>query len=147
MQPAGRRRSRRSPPRVLCCPSWVERRPDPTSARRGNPLFRGQMSYGEGRRLASALQIELGEYVADVMLDRLRRDEEPRGDLPVGQTFAKQGEDLVLAAGETAMCVWPSSCRLDPPLPEQRCGGVGVSSGAQLLEGRECSLRLLGRRL
>lgn len=47
------------------------------------------MAYGEGGGLASALQVELGEHVADMMLDRLRSDEEPRGDLSVGQTFAQ----------------------------------------------------------
>jgi hypothetical protein len=67
------------------------------------------MSYGEGRRLASALQIELGEYVADMMLNRLRRDEEPRRDLTVGQTFAKQGEDLAFAGGEISKCVRATS--------------------------------------
>ena len=70
-------------------------------------------------RLASALQVELGEHMADVVLDRLRRDEEPRCDLPVGQAFREQGEDLVLTSGELAERIVASSYRLDPPLPEQ----------------------------
>jgi hypothetical protein len=34
-----------------------------------------------------------------MMLDRLRDNEELRGDLPVGQAFAEQCEDLVLPVG------------------------------------------------
>jgi hypothetical protein len=51
------------------------------------PLFRGQVPYGEGCRLASPLQIELGEQVADVVLDCLRRDEKSPSDLAIGQTL------------------------------------------------------------
>ena len=76
--------------RVVCvCPSWVQHQRTRPTFVGGNPLFRRQMAYGEGGGLASALQVELGEHVADMMLDRLRSDEEPRGDLSVGQTFAQ----------------------------------------------------------
>ena len=58
------------------------------------PLLRGQVAYGVGGRLASSLEIQLGEEVADVMLDCLRRNEEPGSNLSIGQTLSKQGKDF-----------------------------------------------------
>jgi hypothetical protein len=65
--------------------------------------------HGEGCRLASPLQIKLGEQMTNVVLDRFRGNKEARGDLAIGQTLRKQGEDLPLPRSETAEGVRPLS--------------------------------------
>ena len=94
------------------CPSWVQASCGPDPAFDGEIPYLRQVAYSEGGRLASALQIELGEDMADVMLNRLRGDEESRGDLAVGQAFPEQSKDLQLASGEPPECVRASSTAL-----------------------------------
>src|SRR3954454_5353179 len=44
--------------------------------------------------------LELGEDLAQVILDRARADEQPRADLGVGQPRAREARDLLFALGE-----------------------------------------------
>src|SRR4051812_32205617 len=54
----------------------------------------------EDRCLRAALQAQLGEHRGDVVLDRLLRQIEPNGDLPVGQPFTDELEDVLLVGAQ-----------------------------------------------
>ena len=61
--------------------------------------------------LGPAAQAELGEDVADVVLDGLAADVEALGDLGVGQAVAEQVEHLGLALGQQAAArAWLTRC-------------------------------------
>jgi hypothetical protein len=56
----------------------------------------------EDRRLRAALEAELGQQVAGVVLHRLLRQAHPRADLAVGEAFPDQPENRALLVGEQA---------------------------------------------
>src|ERR1700730_13196045 len=58
------------------------------------------MADREQRGLGAVLHAELGQHRADVGLDRLLRDVQRAGDLPVGAALGEFGQDLALAGGE-----------------------------------------------
>jgi hypothetical protein len=65
-------------------------------------LITGRSSRVGGQRLvelAAGGDGELGEDLAQVVLDRARADEQPGADLRVGQTVAGQPRDLRLLGG------------------------------------------------
>src|SRR5437660_12405312 len=51
-------------------------------------------------QLVARADIQLGEDLAEVVLDRSPADEQPRTDLGVGDTVASQPRDLRLLSGE-----------------------------------------------
>src|SRR6266545_6932230 len=55
-----------------------------------------QVEQGEGGCLGAAANSELGEDVADVVAGRLGADEQPLGDLGVGESLGDEPEDLLL---------------------------------------------------
>src|SRR5215216_10243 len=57
---------------------------------------------GVGGRFGPVAQAELGQQVPHMGLDRLAGDEEPLGDLRVGQAGPDQRQDLGLALGQRA---------------------------------------------
>ena len=78
-------------------------------------------------------QPQFGQDVADVVLDRLAADEEPLGDLRVGQPLAEQLEDFVLAFGER-LSRSPGRRDLQAEAPQQGGGGIDTPGGLQQLE-------------
>ena len=88
---------------------------------------------GVGGRLGPVAQAELGQQVADVVLDRLAGDEQPLGDLGVGQAGPDQLQDLGLAPGQGADPLGAGPDRR-PERPQQGPGGDGVAGRLQPLE-------------
>jgi len=73
--------------------------------------------------LAAALNVELAEDRRDVVCDRLLREEQVVGDLPVAKTPADQSEDLGLARGQAGGIV-----------PRRRAWAPGQPTGAALTQ-------------
>ena len=145
----------------------------PTARRRGSvrsPIPRLVSCRGRvGRGLGPAAQGELGEDVADVVLDRLAADVQPFGDLRVGQAVAEEGEHLGLpfvrtsatasvavvarTPSERSTAVAASTCRAAPePLERLQCGpGLGQrhlgTFGEQGVGELEARVRQLHRQL
>jgi hypothetical protein len=57
---------------------------------------------GVDDRLDAVAESELGEYPSEVGRDRGLGDEEPLGDLGVGEAAGEFGQDLPFAGGEPA---------------------------------------------
>lgn len=55
---------------------------------------------GGGTNVGPGADSEFGEDAADVVVDRLRREEEWRGDLGVAPAGGEQGQNLQLAGGQ-----------------------------------------------
>src|SRR3954451_15088649 len=72
----------------------------------------------EGSGLRAALEVELREDRAHVVLDRLVREVDLGGDLLVGLPLGDQGEDLLLLGRELGQLVRVAAGR-DPPDPLQ----------------------------
>src|SRR5690349_7219196 len=53
-----------------------------------------------GGQLAAGADAELGEYLAQVPLDRARGQEQPGADLRIGQAVARQPGDVGLLRGQ-----------------------------------------------
>src|SRR5215203_5003643 len=72
-----------------------------TEAHRGDPLFGSWFgARGVGRDLGPAPETELGQDVADVVLDGLGADEEAVGDLAVRQAVTEQLQHLAFPPAE-----------------------------------------------
>src|ERR1035437_1990709 len=63
------------------------------------------VSRDEGRRLSPALEVQLREDRADVVLDRIVRQEDLRGDLLVGLPLGHKEKDLLLLLGQLSQLV------------------------------------------
>jgi len=72
-----------------------------------------------------------------MMLDRLAREEQPPGDLGVGQSLAEQGEHFLLTPGQPSDVLWPGPGRFHAELAHQRGCGVRVAAGPQIFEDRQ----------
>ncbi len=68
-------------------------------------------------QLGLAVQLEALQQVAQVSLDRLGRDRQPGGDLPVGEVEAGQCGYLLLAGGQCA------------PVGQVRLGDLAIDQG------------------
>src|SRR6266542_773738 len=85
--------------------------PRPAVGGSGSPLFRCWFcAGGVGGGLRPAAQAELGQDVADVVLDGLAAAEQALGDLEIGQPVADEIEHLGFAPGQ------------QPPTPPARRG-------------------------
>ena len=128
-QPARRARSRRSPTAGLA----------PAGARTAAGRAQREPISPRCRAIATACARvrapELCLGVADVGLDRRRRELEPLGDLAVGRSLGEQREDLALAsararAPRAAPPAGPAPCRsLPPDRARTRPGGARAGSG------------------
>ena len=84
-------------------------------AHRGEPLFLvgffGGVSQRPRHRFSATAQSELGQDAADMVLDRLRADEQPAADLRVGQAVAEEFEHLTLSSCQLTgdMRAWPAA--------------------------------------
>ena len=122
--PGARRRWRRTALRHGSSSRVVRRRArrsrDPGGRRSvaGSPMSPAPAPGGVGGGLGPAAQAELGQDVADVVLDGLAADEEAVGDLRVRQAVAEQVEHLGLALGQHAR------------RPARRCVGRGRRASA-----------------
>jgi hypothetical protein len=58
------------------------------------------VSDSNGRGLTAVGDPELGQEIGDVRASSARADEQPLGDLGIGQALREQAEDLLLAASE-----------------------------------------------
>src|SRR6266481_3216808 len=77
---------------------------------------------GEPGGFSAAPHAELGEDAGHVMLGCLAGDEQPRGDLGVGQALAEKPQHLLLALGEPADVLRAPPRRLHSEFPQQcRC--------------------------
>src|SRR5262249_15683422 len=103
---------------------------------RGIPLFGPGFSLGVGGRGRARLHVELGQDPADVVLDRLRPDEEPLPDLGVRQTEGQEREDFLLPRAEELAPAWTGRSG-DSERAEHRSRRVDVAGGAETLERRE----------
>ena len=81
-------------------------------------------------RLGAAAHPELAEHAADVVLGRLRRDDQAFGDLAVRQAGDDQVEHLALAHGELVALAAAGTAPAGPELAQERGGLVRVAPGA-----------------
>src|SRR5215472_1107317 len=92
-----------------------------SALRRGQPLV-GADRPGE---LGPAADVKLAEDLAQVVFDSAGAEEQPGGDLPVGQVPGDQPGDLLLLRGEHVR--GPGAARTGP-----------LAGGAQLARGSFC---------
>ena len=93
-------------------------------------------------RLGPVAQAELGQHPADVGLDRLLADDEPGGDLRVGQALGDQPQHLGLARGQRgrASAGRRPAARPQPgELGDQPPGDAGASSASPAATTRTAS--------
>src|SRR5260221_13870492 len=81
--------------------------------------------------LAAGADAELGEDLAQVVLDRARADEQPGADLRVGQPLPGQPRDLSLLGGQrmTGLAGWRAG-GLRGALADGLAGGPQLAAGA-----------------
>ncbi len=97
------------------------------------------MAGHERGRLSTALQIELGEDAADVVLDRLVREEQRGRDLLVGLPLGQVVEDAALLGGQLGQRVLVRPAGHAPDARHRLFGAVGIEQRAAAtdrLEGR-----------
>src|SRR5258708_29299448 len=85
----------------------------------------------DGVELAAGADAELGEDLAQVVLDRARADEQPGADLRVGQPLPGQPRDLGLLGGQrmTGLAGWRAD-GLRGALADGLAGGQQLAAGA-----------------
>ena len=134
---------------------------DPSSASSGEPPIAtpiptrraggGGQPHGQRRRLAPAAHAELGQDAPDVVLGRLRRDEQARRDLGVRQTEAAPTPAPPArehsAPTRLVGSLRPSARRVAEPAQQGR-GPVAVCIRTEPLEaGQRCPASAIARRL
>jgi hypothetical protein len=87
--------------------------------------------------VGASADFELGEDLGNVVLDRLAGQEKARRDLRVGQTLGEQREHLGLSLGQATDVLRPDTSGLHTELAQESGGLVGVTTGAEVLEGGE----------
>src|SRR5215469_14477021 len=94
--------------------------------------------------LAAGADAELGEDLAQVVLDRARADEQSRADLRVGKTLAGQPRDLGLLGGQRITGLAGSrSGGLRGALADGLAGGQQLAAGALGEPAGPCRIKQL----
>src|SRR5690606_18308981 len=113
-----------APPPPAPSTSSPRRRPPRREARARSAGLDQPRLVGEDHRLHPVAQVELGQHLSDVRLDRRLGDDEPLGDLPVRQALGDELEHLALTCRQTRQgrVVRPGGLLLGrggQPLPEE----------------------------
>ena len=107
---------------------------------------RGGQAHGQRRRLGPAADAQLGQDPADVVLGGLRRDEEPRGDLGVGEPWRTRSSTSAPGRSATAATsAGPLGSRCRPRTPSARSRAAARSrpdGRSEPFEARERGARL-----
>ena len=95
--------------------------------------------------LAAGADAELGEDLAQVVLDGARADEQPRADLRVGEAVARQPGDLRLLRGELVARLGGARLRAVSPVASSSRAARSANASAPIAANISCAARSCSR--